>query len=182
MKDIPFAKGLYAITPDGEKLWSHIKRKFMAIQVTKRGYKRVGLTLNKKQKYFYFHRLVYLTYNGEIPDNMTVDHIDGNKSNNNPSNLQLLTNIDNVRKSILGKPISDETKKKISNTLKGREVWNKGKKNVYRQETLDNWSKVRTGRKQSSVSKAKRSESLKVFWSKPENKARMIEARKKKGV
>jgi hypothetical protein len=37
---------------------------------------------------------------GEIPESMTIDHIDGNKHNNRIENLQLLSVHDNVMKSI----------------------------------------------------------------------------------
>ncbi len=41
------------------------------------------------------HRLVYLVYGGEIPYKITVNHKDGNKFNNNYSNLELTTYAEN---------------------------------------------------------------------------------------
>lgn len=46
-------------------------------------------------KYPSVHRFVYETFNGPIPSDMTVDHIDNNKSKNGVNNLQQLTSIEN---------------------------------------------------------------------------------------
>lgn len=37
------------------------------------------------------HRLVYRHFNGVIPAELTINHIDGNKRNNDPNNLELAT-------------------------------------------------------------------------------------------
>lgn len=42
------------------------------------------------------HRIVWEVFNGEIPEGMTVDHIDSDKQNNHISNLQLLTPEENA--------------------------------------------------------------------------------------
>lgn len=44
------------------------------------------------------HRLIYVNYIGPIAEGETVDHIDGNKLNNNLENLQILTREENVAK------------------------------------------------------------------------------------
>lgn len=44
------------------------------------------------------HRLVWEYFKGPIPEDLVVDHIDGNKLNNSLSNLQLLSHGDNIRK------------------------------------------------------------------------------------
>lgn len=43
-------------------------------------------------------RLVYIYFNGDIPEGYDVDHIDGDTFNNIPENLQLLTRKDNLNK------------------------------------------------------------------------------------
>ncbi len=50
------------------------------------------------QIYIPFHRLVYAWFNGSIPEGMVVDHIDDDKLNNDPRNLQLLTPSQNINK------------------------------------------------------------------------------------
>ena len=49
-------------------------------------------------------RLMYCLYYGDIPAGMVVDHIDNNPLNNQPSNLQLLTQKENLAKSKLDNP------------------------------------------------------------------------------
>lgn len=53
-------------------------------------------------KHYSVHRLVYETYVGEIPEGMVIDHIDGDRANNNLSNLQLTTQSKNVKKTYDG--------------------------------------------------------------------------------
>jgi len=45
------------------------------------------------------HRLIYQIANSIdiLPSDIQIDHIDGNKQNNNPSNLRIATNQDNQR-------------------------------------------------------------------------------------
>ena len=57
----------------------------------KDGYHEVLLSNNSDRKYMRVHRLVWETFNGEIPDDLTIDHMDSNKQNNDISNLRLLT-------------------------------------------------------------------------------------------
>ena len=51
--------------------------------------------LNKK---FLVHRVVWECFNGPIPENMDIDHIDSNPKNNSLNNLQLLTHKENLKK------------------------------------------------------------------------------------
>jgi len=55
------------------------------------GYVYIGL-LNKTKS---LHRLVWETFNGKIPIELEINHIDGNKLNNNLSNLELVTSSEN---------------------------------------------------------------------------------------
>lgn len=70
-------------------------------KIDKDGYCEVCLSIIDndgvhKRIYRRVHRLIWETFNGEIPDNLTVDHIDENKCNNDISNLRLLTRENNT--------------------------------------------------------------------------------------
>lgn len=41
---------------------------------------------------YYCHRVVWMSFNGEIPEGKFIDHIDGNTSNNRISNLRVVDN------------------------------------------------------------------------------------------
>ena len=57
-----------------------------------KGYLHVKLkTKDGKQDYFQKHRVIWLFFNGEIPENMQVNHINENKLDNRLANLNLLT-------------------------------------------------------------------------------------------
>lgn len=60
-----------------------------------KGYAKVCLGRARQE---YVHRLVWLAFRGPIPEDMRVDHIDDRQTHNWLSNLQLLSNADNVDK------------------------------------------------------------------------------------
>jgi hypothetical protein len=56
------------------------------------GYRRVRVD----GKYYYIHRLTwFILTNKEIPDDLFIDHIDGNRQNNHIENLRLATALEN---------------------------------------------------------------------------------------
>ena len=57
----------------------------------------VCLMHNGIKKDYRVHRLVYLAFVGPIPDGMVIDHIDGNRNNNNINNLRCVTPSENTR-------------------------------------------------------------------------------------
>lgn len=65
------------------------------------GYLSVGLINNDGQRNFYVHRLVYMTFVGDIPDGLQVNHINHNKSDNRLENLEIVTASENLEKSVL---------------------------------------------------------------------------------
>lgn len=78
-----------------------VKRRGMGFLKTwpdKDGYHKVSITTKDGTINEFLHRLVWRTFNGPIPDGMTVDHIDDDKNNNWLDNLQLLTATENVVK------------------------------------------------------------------------------------
>jgi len=77
----------------GTKVVLGIEYKPKALKIRKDGYVQSSLGHSK----FYIHRLVYSVYGGPIPNDMVIDHIDGNKQNNNIKNLRLVTQSENLK-------------------------------------------------------------------------------------
>lgn len=98
------------------------------------------------------HRIVWETFNSEIPQGYEIDHINNKLDDNRLDNLQLLTKSANLQKAHLGKKKSELTKRKISEAQKGR-------KNPWTVE----YNKTRKF-KQTNESKQKISESMKKRW------------------
>lgn len=113
LKDIKGFEGLYAVTADG-RVWSYLRNKWLKPGINSNGYYRAQLRKEGKVYNFFVHRLVYSAFKGEIPEGLTVDHIDGNKINNTPDNLQLLTSGENTSKAWKGRKHTEDTKRKMS--------------------------------------------------------------------
>lgn len=64
-------------------------------QTFKQRYWYVCLMHNGIKKSYRVHRLVYISFIGDIPNNKVIDHIDGNTSNNHVSNLRCVTYSEN---------------------------------------------------------------------------------------
>lgn len=60
------------------------------------GYLLICLSVNKKRKNFYIHRLVAEAFIGNITKGMVINHKDYNKKNNCVDNLEICTQKDNV--------------------------------------------------------------------------------------
>jgi hypothetical protein len=85
----------YGIYPDGRVL--NLKTgSFLKPQANKRGYLQLALWSFGRRKMLYVHRLIAeLFVEGQTDDRKTVNHIDGDKSNNNKNNLEWCTNTEN---------------------------------------------------------------------------------------
>ena len=89
------------------------------------GYYRI-YSSNKYYKQF-LHRLIYQDANKcTLLKDSVIHHIDENPLNNDPSNLKLVSRGEHSILHNTGKIASEETRKKMSNSHKGRNVWNKG--------------------------------------------------------
>lgn len=92
------------------------------------GYLKVGLSNNKGRKFCSVHRLVATAFIPNVNNKPQVNHIDGDKTNNNASNLEWCTASENCKHSYIylhrqssfkGKKHTDESKRKLSESHKG---------------------------------------------------------------
>ena len=73
----------YYISEEGEIISYYNGIPKIMKQFSTNGYSRIELKYEPgKAKKFLVHRLVYKTFVGELKDNLVIDHIDGNPSNN----------------------------------------------------------------------------------------------------
>lgn len=89
----------YCVTYDG-KVYSNKSGRFLAQQDLK-GYRRVTLWANGKKCSMLVHRLVAMAYLSNPEGKLTVNHKDGNKSNNIASNLEWATHSENMQHAII---------------------------------------------------------------------------------
>lgn len=131
-KDIEGYEGLYQVSDLGNvrslKFSGGNKVKLLK-QNTNQGYKQVTLCKNGKMKTCKVHRLVAMAFISNPNNYKEVNHKDENPSNNDVSNLEWCTSEYNnnygtrtkrASESKRGKHCSEETKKKISKTKKGK--------------------------------------------------------------
>lgn len=130
-KEIEGYEGLYEVSNFGrvKSLKRDKNGKLMSLQKDKDGYPVVGLYFKGNLKLHKVHRLVAQTFLSN-PDNLPqVNHKDEDKTNNMVDNLEWCTpgyntnygtrNI-RVRNKELGKIVSEESRKKMSDSAKGK--------------------------------------------------------------
>lgn len=90
---------LHRLKPDIDPL-----KRFRPIRATKdshgRKYRVAKLSLDGKPRMILVHRLVWNYFNGVIPKNMVIDHINGNSLDNRIENLQCVTQSENIKRNI----------------------------------------------------------------------------------
>ena len=133
-------RGKYLIYEDG-RIFSLIRNKYLNPSINASGYYVVSIYVDGIKKQFKVHELVANSFIPNPNNKEAIHHIDGNKLNNSVSNLMWVTNeehsamhrdrtsrvyvyTEETRKkmSISAKnkpPMSDETKRKISEARKG---------------------------------------------------------------
>ena len=124
-KDIPGYEGRYLVSNKGlvkSLVSSHNGRnsatkEYIVKQYFAKGYLRVALTdAMGKVHYFSVHRLVLFAFNSDNTG-LHVNHIDGNKQNNNLNNLEWVTRSENQKHAYrigLEQPVDNGLKKKIA--------------------------------------------------------------------
>lgn len=102
---------------------NHIKiklGKLMKCHVNDNGYLIACLTNNKgEMKQFRVHRLMMLTFVGEVKGKPVVNHIDGNKLNNTLENLEWTTSSENNIHALRMGLRSDDNKKRMFHVVVG---------------------------------------------------------------
>lgn len=84
-------------------------------KTTKNGYKAVTLFKYGKPKMFLVHRLLYFSFYKNIDTNFEIDHIDGNRTNNDISNLRIATRQENETAAYDRKRLNNKTHSKYAN-------------------------------------------------------------------
>lgn len=86
------------VTGGKNKCLRRLKEKLLKPSIDRYGYKKIVLCKNGKSYYFTVHRLVAINFISDPEaERNTVNHKDGNKLNNHFSNLEWLTNKENLQ-------------------------------------------------------------------------------------
>ena len=102
-KPIPFYDGLYVVSNTGKVKslnWNHTGKPKELKSYDNGGYRRVCISKNGTVKRFLVHRLVAELFLDNPNNYPVVNHKDGNKTNNNVSNLEWISIKDNVNHAI----------------------------------------------------------------------------------
>jgi hypothetical protein len=96
MPFVPNTNNRYSINEDGE-VYDHIKNKVIKSNINGSGYKQIALKYSDgSKKYKYIHRLMSEAYIPNFKNECFIDHIDGNKLNNDITNLRTATQKENT--------------------------------------------------------------------------------------
>jgi len=97
LKDVQGYEGLYAVTDCGQ-VFSYVSGRYLKPATFKSGYMVVCL---RKKNYYqitkYVHRLIAETFLEADDKRNEVDHIDGDKTNNNINNLRWASRSENMQ-------------------------------------------------------------------------------------
>lgn len=85
--------------------------RYLKPQIHYKGYLRVGLSIDGKQRHMRIHRLVAMAFLPNDQNKPQVNHIDENKRNNNSENLEWCTNKENVNHGSASKRMAESHRK-----------------------------------------------------------------------
>lgn len=118
-KDIPGYEGLYQVSDQGRVrslerisiVGNYPHKRIEPQRVLKpagngNGYRKVMLWKDGRSKQIYVHRLVYLAFNGTIPEGMEVNHINECRADNRICNLNIMTHEQNNNWGLHGQRIA----------------------------------------------------------------------------
>lgn len=133
----------YEVQEDG-MIWSYNIKNFLNPTPDGDGYLQVKLYKDGVSYPLKVHKIIFETFNYQIPDDYEIDHINGNEKDNRLVNLRCVTHPENCRNEVTyqrfldaihtpeykekhkansermrGVPLSEETKKKMSEAKKG---------------------------------------------------------------
>lgn len=92
--------GRYSISDCGE-IYSHTRNTIMRQHSNKDGYKRIFLVDESGgRRGYYVHRLVAKEFCGGFSEGLEINHKDLDRGNNNYTNLEWVTRLENVRYSV----------------------------------------------------------------------------------
>ena len=95
MREIPIFPD-YMATLDG-RIWSKKSNKFLSLKSETKGYQKCNLyDRDGKVKNVRVHRVIWMAFNGEIPNGMEVNHKNEIRNDNRLENLELLTHKENL--------------------------------------------------------------------------------------
>lgn len=103
-KDIPNYEGIYQASnlgrirslPRQTNNQFGKKERILKPKLTHNGYYQVALFKNSNGKFYLVHRLVWIAFNGQIPEGYEINHLDERPVNNALSNLSLVTHKENL--------------------------------------------------------------------------------------
>jgi hypothetical protein len=114
-KDIKGYEGLYQVSNSGEiKSFKRVPEKILKLSNDKDGYLQVQLCKNGKKKTYRVHALVAGAFIDNPYNKTEINHKDYNVKNNNVDNLEYVSHIENIKHSIINRPIGKTGERNIS--------------------------------------------------------------------